>query len=44
VIIKAAVNEILLIDWLVYRKPPTNVITQCCSPRPDRDSNSQHQW
>jgi len=31
------------------RKPPTcrksltNVITYCCTPRPDRDSNSQHQ-
>ena len=32
------------------RKPPTcllsltNFITECCTPRPDRDSNSQHQW
>ena len=32
------------------RKPPncrrslTNFITKCCIPRPDRDSNSQHQW
>ena len=31
-------------------KPPTcsnsltNFITLCCTPRPDRDSNSQHQW
>jgi hypothetical protein len=32
------------------RKPPTcrksltNFITSCCTPRTDRDSNSQHQW
>jgi hypothetical protein len=32
------------------RKPPTcrrsltNFITQFCTPRPERDSNSQHQW
>jgi hypothetical protein len=22
----------------------TNFIRKCCTPRPDRDSNSQHQW
>jgi len=22
----------------------TNFITQCCTPHPDRDLNSQHQW
>jgi hypothetical protein len=26
------------------RKSLTNFITECCTPRPDRDSNSQHQW
>ena len=26
------------------RKSLTNFITYCCTPRPDRDSNSQHQW
>jgi hypothetical protein len=27
-----------------YRKSMTNFIRKCCTPRPDRDSNSQHQW
>ena len=26
------------------RKSLTNLITWCCTPCPDRDSNSQHQW
>jgi len=26
------------------RKSLTNFIAYCCAPRPDRDSNSQHQW
>jgi hypothetical protein len=40
--------------WLrkrsTQRKPPTchksltNFITQCCTPRPEQYSNSQHQW
>jgi hypothetical protein len=36
--------------WRNRRKPPTcrksliNFITKCCTPRPDRDSNSQLQW
>jgi len=25
-------------------KSLANYITYCCTPRPDRDSNSQHQW
>ena len=29
---------------LTCRKSLTNFITQCCTPLPDRDSNSQHQW
>jgi len=34
----------------IQRKPPTccksltNFITYCCTSRPDRDLNSQHQW
>jgi len=26
------------------RKSLTNFFTWCCTHRPDRDSNSQHQW
>ena len=35
---------------MTRRKPPTcrksltNFITLCCTPPPDRDSNSQHKW
>jgi hypothetical protein len=31
-------------DSETCRKSLTNFITKCCIPRPDRDSNSQHQW
>jgi len=37
-------------NWRTGIKPPTcrksltNFITQYCTPRPDRDSNSQLQW
>ena len=36
--------------WSTRRKPPTSrksltkLITKCCTPHPDRDSNSQHFW
>jgi len=26
------------------RKSLTNFITSCCTPHPDRDSNSRYQW
>jgi len=29
---------------LTCPKSLTNFITSCCTPRPDRDSNPQHQW
>jgi hypothetical protein len=38
------------IGWRNRRKPLTcpklltNIISMCCTPRPDRDSISQHQW
>jgi hypothetical protein len=37
-------------NWSTRRKPPTcrksltKLITKCCTPHPDRDSNSQHFW
>jgi hypothetical protein len=49
-VFNATYNNISVILWrsvlLVEesRKSLTNFLTQCCAPRPDRHSNSQHQW
>jgi hypothetical protein len=37
-------NRMTLIKPPTCRKSVTNLITQCCTPLPDRDTNSQHQW